>query len=442
MRWVELKSVALLSLLICVSWMWGCGDAGQSSGSAVTPQSEQARLKTLVDQFQDTFCECYDPQNAFCDPAQRIQGPNYIAAGSCGAEVARCYPNDALDLYACINDRYERMDECAKACPADPAVCVPILTEQLPAECAPQIERFSELNTQCANGNMQCPVQQTPPPTTGGPNPNTPDPVFNSWKDSMREVAEYDCSCSQQGNWGPVWDENTCRNMWNGHIGRAVTESCQYDALVKDETYRARFYEYANCHVSNNDSFLSCIGRGQCRSDGFLSCILSWNDGRVACDKRYPEIDVVVSNSCREEEDFPLISALSLADNFLMASGGSVRIGKPTGFDLAERHEDCDLSSCVFMNVKFESNGVYKFYTQYISSGGYGQGGYGVYGLDDFGRIYFSEDCTSSANMNVMFAFQRAWFNGTNIRRGADTLETPYIANVVYRDLSRADVCD
>ncbi len=437
---VDTKQWLRLSLLFSLILVGACGEASQSSGPAVTPQSEQARLKTLVDQFQDTFCECYDPQNAFCDPAQRIQGPNYIAAGSCGAEVARCYPNDALDLYACINDRYERMDECAKACPADPAVCVPILTEQLPAECAPQIERFSELNTQCANGNMQCPVQQTPPPTTGGPNPNTPDPVFNSWKDSMREVAEYDCSCSQQSHWSPIWDENTCRNMWSGHIGRDQTVSCQYEELVNGG-YKQRFYDYANCHIAANEGFLNCAGRGTCNGTG---CVTSWNEARVGCNKDYSDIDSVVSNTCRAQEDFPLISALALVDTWFTGSGSRPLVESPQFLDLPDEFKSCSVNGCVMMYARFESSGVYKSFSEHLggSYGGSTHGEMGLYGLDDVGRIYFTTDCQRSSNMNVLFAFQKPWFNIISLRNYNSIPSEAYIANHLNYPISPAEVCN
>jgi hypothetical protein len=98
----------------------------------------------------------------------------------------------------------------------------------------------------------------------------------------------------------------------------------------------------------------------------------------------------------------------------------------------------CSGSRCSSITLNFNENGTYKSFAliglsdEYVSKG--------VYGLDDVGRIYFSEDCKESANMNVMFMFQRAFFNIISLKSGAGVLND-YGRNFLNAEYTIEEIC-
>lgn len=267
------------------------------------------------------------------------------------------------------------------------------------------------------------------------------DPVFKQWIEMKATLARYDCTCSQDGAWGPIWDQQTCINHWTRFIGGEKTINCQYQALVGTESAKSRFYPYAQCHIENDANLLRCLGVDVCPSSGNLvnECLYVWGELRTSCDRNYLDVDSVVMNSCRDISDHPLISALILIKSYGFGVVLSSDIIHPFGLDKDPVNwlGSCNVNRCNNMAISFRGDGYYRYYA---FSNGDEYRGDGFYGLDNDGKIYFTENCRDKASMNIIFAFQKAWFKGLPLKaRGA---LTDFGINYINGERPDGDICN
>jgi hypothetical protein len=278
----------------------------------------------------------------------------------------------------------------------------------------------------------------------GGPGGMMGD-LWSRWLKTNESIAEYDCECSQNESWRPVWTKNVCIQNWGNFYKNESISGCQVEKLKNLEE---DFAFYLSCQERVNESFLNCLGGFECQNDQKIidKCISDWNDSRLVCNLESVEI-VNIIKECNYEAavfDEKLLTLVYWESSF--SSEPEINTSLALNFNNFNYFKStCEgIVRCTALQLNFREE---ETYSSYIVTGTLGSASDSISETNENGiwrsngnvELVMSSDCQSDYRQGwSMLAFQRIFFNKIYLSRADFIISN---AKNLEENLNADDVC-